>query len=98
MIYNGYSLPLMTTSGQPANVLLVFQVYATFSSGGVSGRLLKHEQPSSSCLCFRSRLLVYLPSCGSFGLSHHHSNLKHQELSLEPVSMKYYTKQNIACA
>ena len=75
----------ITTSCQSANVFLVFQVYATCSFGGVSGQLLKHEQQSSSCLCFRSRLLVFLPSCGFFGLSHHHSNLKHQELSLEPV-------------
>lgn len=75
-----------TTSCQSANVFLVFQVYATCSSGGVSGQLLKHEQLSSSCLCFRSRLLVFLPSCGFFGSSHHQSNLKHQELSLEPVT------------
>lgn len=75
----------MTTSCQSANVLLVFQVYATCSFGGVSGQLLRHEQQSSSCLCFRSRLLVFLPSCRFFGLSHHHLNLKHQELSLEPV-------------
>ena len=75
----------MTTSCHSANVFLVFQVYATCSFGGVSGQLLKHEQLSSSCLCFRSRLLVFLPSCRFFGLSHHHLNLKHQELSLEPV-------------
>lgn len=75
----------ITTSCQSGNVFLVFQVYATCSSGGVSGQLLKHEQQSSSCLCLRSRLLVFLPSCGFFVLSHHHSTLKHQELSLEPV-------------
>lgn len=75
----------ITTSCQSGNVFLVFQVYATCSSGGVSGQLLKHEQQSSSCLCLRSRLLVFLPSCGFFVLSHHHSALKHQELSLEPV-------------
>ena len=75
----------ITTSCQSGNVFLVFQVYATCSSGGVSGQLLKHEQQSSSCLCLRSRLLVFLRSCGFFGLSHHHSTLKHQELSLEPV-------------